>query len=211
MVFNVYSPVEAIAYIEEGLKKSGNAIKKAEEIMDLLYTAGLLANDMVKRDVLSLITDGIAGKLVRESVQPLEFNESVSTIASEFEDYENGETYDLQDEWEDFVFSVKEDAVIFSGRAYVGDVKGSYSDKRGLEMIMMIDSSDFADWFKDNPVKITYQVKLIKPENVIGDIHNTLAAINSDNIRNWESVKDVSKFLRDNGLKTTSKILEPED
>jgi|LakMenEpi03Aug12_release.lakeMendotaPanAssembly.Ray.scaffolds.fasta_scaffold544413_3 hypothetical protein len=59
-----YSPVEAIAYIEEGLKKSGNAIKKAEEIMDLLYTAGLLANDMVKRDVLSLITDGIAGKLV---------------------------------------------------------------------------------------------------------------------------------------------------
>ena len=60
-----YSPVEAIAYIEEGLKTSGNAIKKAKKISDLLYTAGILASDIevFGRDVLSIITDGIAGKL----------------------------------------------------------------------------------------------------------------------------------------------------
>ena len=132
------------------------------------------------------------------------------TIASEFERYENGESYDLEGEWEDFDFSVKGDTVIFSGRAYIGDVKGSYSDKGGLEMTMMVDAFTFADWFKDNPVKVVYQVKKIKPEDVIGDIHYTLAAINNSGT-DWESVKDVSKFLRDNGLKTTSKILEPED
>jgi RNA polymerase-interacting CarD/CdnL/TRCF family regulator len=60
-----YAPVEAIAYIEEGLKTSGNAIKKAKKISDLLYTAGILASDIevFGRDVLSIIIDGIAGKL----------------------------------------------------------------------------------------------------------------------------------------------------
>jgi|694.fasta_scaffold02443_27 hypothetical protein len=147
----------------------------------------------------------IASDINKTTVAPRSFS-----IASEFEDYENGKTYDLQGEWEDFNFSVKGDTVIFSGKAYIGDVKGSYSDKRGLEMTMMVDIFTFADWFKDNPVKIIYRVNKIKPEDVIGDIHNTLAAIN-DSGTDWESVKDVSKFLRDNGLKTTSKILEPED
>lgn len=72
-----YSPVEAIAYIEEGLKTSGNAIKKAKKISDLLYTAGILASDVevFGRDILSIITDGIAGKLA-ESV---ETNEGLSS------------------------------------------------------------------------------------------------------------------------------------
>jgi len=72
-----YSPVEAIAYIEEGLRKSGDATKKAKEISDLLYTAGILASDVevFGRDILSVITDGIAGKLA-ESV---ETNEGLSS------------------------------------------------------------------------------------------------------------------------------------
>lgn len=71
-----YSPVEAIAYIEEGLKTSGNAIKKAKKISDLLYTAGILASDVevFGRDVLSIITDGIAGKLAES-----ETNEGLSS------------------------------------------------------------------------------------------------------------------------------------